>query len=132
MNTLNRVLTTNPETADLQRFSESSPKGPQDAEAIKKLSDEFEAIFMEIVLKSMRETVDKSQLTDGGNGEQIFQSMLDSEYSKNLASQRTSGLADSIEKHLLGLVPGSDKAASINKAVGRIQYQKAATEVSGR
>ena len=41
----------------------------------------------------------KGGLIDGGNGEDIFKGMLDSEYSKAMASQRSSGIADSIEKH---------------------------------
>jgi len=42
------------ETADFDRFSKINQKTPDNVDAIKKLSDEFEGIFMEIVLKSMR------------------------------------------------------------------------------
>ena len=34
----------------------------------------------------------KGGLIDGGNGEDIFKGMLDSEYSKAMASQRSSGI----------------------------------------
>ncbi len=116
------------ESADLDRFTKVNQKTPENAEAIKKLSDEFEGIFLEIVLKSMRETIDKSQLTDGGNGEQIFQSMLDSEYAKNLASQRTTGLSASIEQHLLGMM-GEEKISDLAaKAAGMAKYNKAQEE----
>jgi|GEM_PF-1765295 flagellar protein FlgJ len=113
------------EMPDIQRFSLANSKTPENVAQIKKLSEDFEAIFVEIVLKSMRETVDKSQLTDGGNGEQIFQSMLDSEYAKVLASQRSSGIADSIEKHLLGLMADKELAGSLQKVQGKAHYQKA-------
>ncbi len=116
------------ESADLDRFSKVNQKTPENAAAIKKLSDEFEGIFLEIVLKSMRETVDKNELTNGGNGEEIFQSMLDSEYAKNLASQRTSGLAETIEKHLMGLMSESKVTDAIQKAAGKVQYSKAQEE----
>lgn len=132
MNTLDKVMPIAPEGIDLQRLSRAGEKSPDNVAAIKKLSDEFESIFLEIVLKSMRETVDKSKLTDGGNGEQIFQSMLDSEYAKNLSSQRTSGIADSIEKHLLSKMPEQAKLDVKMKKDGLIQYQKAATEVESR
>lgn len=112
------------DSADFDRFSMVNQKNPENVEAIKKLSDEFEGIFLEIVLKSMRETVDKSQFIDGGNGEQIFQSMLDSEYAKNLASQRTAGLAASIEQHLLGMMDDSKVSGALQKAAGKAQYQK--------
>lgn len=77
--------------------------GNPDKAAIAKLSEEFEAVFTEIMLKSMRDSVPKSELIDGGNGEEIFRSMLDSQYAKDWAGQRRSGLAESIERQLLGV-----------------------------
>jgi flagellar protein FlgJ len=111
-----------------QRFTEVKQKVPQDTEEVKKLSKEFESIFMEIVLKSMRETVDKSSLTDGGNGEQIFQSMLDTEYAKNLANQDMTGLSSSIEGHLTRLMEGGGKINEVQKAAGRAQYKQQMNE----
>ncbi len=101
-----------------------SEKNINDKEQVKKLSEEFEAIFLEIVLKSMRESIPKSKLIDGGNGEEIFRSMLDSEYAKSLASQRSTGLADSIQSHLLGLIAGG-KPANIIKSQVINRYQQA-------
>lgn len=75
----------------------------RDKGEIKKLANEFEAIFLQIMLKSMRDSVQKSELVDGGNGEDIFRTMLDSEYAKSMAEQRTSGIAQNIENQLLGL-----------------------------
>ena len=75
----------------------------RDKGEIKKLANEFEAIFLQIMLKSMRDAVPKSELVDGGNGEDIFRTMLDSEYAKSMAEQRTSGIAQNIENQLLGL-----------------------------
>lgn len=111
-------------SANSERFEQLSQKQPQDSEEIKKLSKDFEAIFMEIVLKSMRESVDKSNFIDGGNGEQIFQSMLDSEYSKNLASQDMTGLSSSIESHLTNLMNGGGKINEVQKAMGKAQYNR--------
>jgi Rod binding domain-containing protein len=125
MKGIDNTVMMRPELPDMERFSAANKKSPENIAAIKKLSEDFEAIFVEIMLKSMRETVDKSKLTDGGNGEQIFQTMLDSEYAKILASQRSSGIADSIEKHLLGLMVDDTSAASLQKAQGMAQYQKA-------
>ena len=73
-----------------------------ETEAIKKLSQEFESVFLGIVLKSMRDTVPKSELIDGGNGEAVFRSMLDTEYAKAMAKQGSAGLSEMIEKQLLG------------------------------
>ena len=80
-----------------------------DKAAIAKLAEEFESIFTEIMLKSMRDSVHKSELIDGGNGEDVFRSMLDSEYAKTMAGQRRSGIADAIERHLIGLAEEQTK-----------------------
>lgn len=126
MTTIDKALPLGAETIDLNKFSRAGSKTPENVAAIKKLSEEFEAIFLEIVLKSMRETIHKTEMTDGGNGEQIFQSMLDSEYSKSLAVQRSSGIAASIEENLLRMMPEDPRTTPNQKAAGRIEYQKAA------
>lgn len=68
---------------------------------IKESAREFEAIFLETMLKSMRQSIEKSGLIDGGNAERMYESMLDSEYAKQMASQNMTGIAADIEKQLL-------------------------------
>lgn len=89
-----------------------------DAASLKKSSKEFEAIFVEIMLKSMRDSIPDSGFMDGGNGEKIFQSMLDSEYSRILASKQSSGLAKSIEQQLLNASEGLRTSMQQNVGVG--------------
>ena len=72
-------------------------------DSIKELSQEFESIFLQIMLKSMRDSVQKSGLINEGSGERIFEDMLDGEYAKIMSSQTQSGLAEAIERQLLGL-----------------------------
>ena len=96
-----------------------------DIKQIKKLANEFESIFTELMLKSMRGSVQKGGLIDGGNGEDIFKGMLDSEYSKSMSEQRSSGIADSIEKHLLQAYdPGLYRKATLQKSSGLNAYNK--------
>ena len=68
---------------------------------VSELAEQFESLFLDIVFQSMRKTVPKSELFNGGNAEDIFRNMLDSEYAKIMAGQRTTGLAGTIEKDLL-------------------------------
>ena len=121
---LDTNLSVSTDPSYFQRFQNINKKTPENIEAVKKLAEDFESIFMEIVLKSMRETVDKSSLTDGGNGEAVFQSMLDSEYSKSLASQSPSGLASSIQDYLLNLMVSDSSVKSLDKSTGRTLYSK--------
>ena len=85
----------------LTRASESVAKGDKDASKIRKLAEDFESVFLETLVSAMRKTVDKSGLIDGGNAEDIYRSMLDSEYSKLMAAQRSTGLATAIESYML-------------------------------
>jgi peptidoglycan hydrolase FlgJ len=63
--------------------------------------EEFEAIFVKMMLKEMRSTVDKSDsLISGGWAEDIYSDMLDDEYSKSMAKKAGFGLADQLYKQL--------------------------------
>ncbi|NLV16096.1 MAG: flagellar biosynthesis protein FlgJ [Syntrophomonadaceae bacterium] len=58
---------------------------------------DFEAIFLNELLKAMRKTVPKSDLVKSGFSQEVFQSMLDEEYSKLMAtSQQSTGLAEMV------------------------------------
>jgi len=62
---------------------------------------EFESIFVKMMLKQMRATVDKSDsLLSGGWAEDIYQDMLDDEYSKTMAQNAGFGLADQLYRQL--------------------------------
>ena len=63
--------------------------------------EEFESIFVKMMLKEMRNSVDKSNsLLSGGWAEDIYQDMLDDEYSKTLAKNAGFGFADQLYKQL--------------------------------
>jgi Rod binding domain-containing protein len=62
---------------------------------------EFESIFVKMMLKEMRKSVDKSDsLLSGGWAEDIYSDMLDDEYSKSMAKNAGFGLADQLYKQL--------------------------------
>ena len=73
----------------LRRTVRTSPE-----EGLKQVSRQFEAMFMNMVLKSMREATPSSGLLDGQN-EKIYTSMLDQQLSQNL-SGRGLGLAEAM------------------------------------
>lgn len=62
---------------------------------------EFEAIFVKMMLKEMRNSVDKSSsILNGGWAEDIYSDMLDDEYSKTMARNAGFGLSDELYKQL--------------------------------
>lgn len=68
----------------------------------RKVSQDFEALIVGMMLKSMRETVGKDKLTGGGHGEEIYRSMLDQEYAAASVKRGGGlGLARMIEKDII-------------------------------
>ena len=77
-------------------------QGATDAASAKKVAREFEAMFIGMMLKSMRETVGEDKLTGGGRGEETFRSLLDQEYAQSAAKNGGVWLAQMIERQLTG------------------------------
>jgi len=75
--------------------------------ALKSASQQFEAVFMQMVLKSMRDASPKDGLFDSEQT-RLYQSMLDQQLAQNLSSKGATGLSALIEKQLSrGLTPAS-------------------------
>lgn len=108
-----------------------SAVSPADAKKIKDVAHDFEAVFLELMLKSMRNTVPKSELMDGGNGEEIFRSMLDSEYAKAMSQQESyGGIAQAIEKDLLKAM--ENQIARVEAVKGHEVYRAKKFAPSGK
>ena len=87
--------------------SESSTNiSPFNEEEVRKVAAEFEAIFVNYLLKSMRNTVNKESLFDRKT-EEFYTSFLDQELSKVVAS-RGIGLAEMLVKEFKVSKPSID------------------------
>lgn len=60
------------------------------------LAREFESIFMNQMLKAMRQTIPKNNLVNGGHAEEIYSSMIDEELSRKMAYSQQSGLSQTL------------------------------------
>jgi len=67
---------------------------------IKRAVENFEAIFINDLLKVMRKTTTKGGLFNSGNSGEIYSSMIDTELSKNLARGKGLGLGQMLLKQL--------------------------------
>lgn len=78
-----------------------STYSPDEATEIRKQAQKFEALFLKMMLDSMRKTVDKSDLFGDPNtpSSTIYNSMLDSEYAKIMSENGGLGLADMVSQH---------------------------------
>ena len=72
----------------------------QDDAKLKKTCQELESVFLNMLLKSMRDTVPKSKI--GGNTQQTetMQSMLDMEMTRNMAAAGGTGIADMLYRNI--------------------------------
>jgi Rod binding domain-containing protein len=67
---------------------------------LREACSEFEALFINLLLKEMRATVGKSGLMDGGQAEEVYTGMMDTEMARDLAAKGGFGLADILYRQL--------------------------------
>ena len=85
-------------TAEL-RISELLPEKPEPNAKLMEVAEQFEAIFLNQMLKQMRE----AKLSDGifdNSANDKYYSLLDMEQSKHLASNVNLGIADALMRQL--------------------------------
>jgi flagellar protein FlgJ len=90
----------------LKEVAARDPKG-----AARRAAVQFEALFMNMVLKSMRDSVQKTGMLDGP-GSDLYQGMLDAQFAQTLSGQ-AGGLSELIARQLLRgdeSVPGGANA----------------------
>ncbi|HRK57566.1 MAG TPA: rod-binding protein, partial [Burkholderiaceae bacterium] len=102
--------------------------------AVKKAATQFEALFMQMVLKSMREATLKSGLMDGGSGEAMMSSMFDQQLATTMAGQGgtlAQVLTAQLTRHLSPSAEGAeaDRSGAIaapQAATGLLRYLETA------
>ena len=67
--------------------------------AIRETAQQFEALFLQMMMKSMRESIVKSEMSES-NTMETFEGMFDKEVSVQLAKKNSMGLADMLVKNL--------------------------------
>lgn len=89
------------EQAQNAKASGNGSTKPVDKESpLYKAAQDFEAIFVKQMLDSMRKTVNKSGLNDGGHAEEIFEDMLYNEYAGAMTKTAGFGLSDQLYRQL--------------------------------
>lgn len=93
----------NKQAGKLQGAKRVLTQEEKDAELDKKLREAcqgFEAMFMELMYKKMRDTVPDNELFGTSNADKIWHSMLDSEMMQNAAKAGGVGLGDMLYQQL--------------------------------
>jgi flagellar protein FlgJ len=84
----------------LKRTARDDPR-----QAVKKVATQFEALFMQMVLKSMREATPRSGLLDSQEQDMV-RGMLDQQVAQQIAGRGT-GLSEMIARQLARNLPAS-------------------------
>lgn len=83
--------------------------GAKQTAELKKVSQEFESIFIAHLLKVMRETIEDSGLLGGGFGKSIYTELFDQEVSLSLARRGTLGISDLLYQSLAKKAENAEK-----------------------
>jgi Rod binding domain-containing protein len=79
----------------------TAPHATQNAGAAKKAASQFESVFISQFLGSMFEGISTDGPFGGGQGEQMFRSLMLDEYGKQIETQGGLGLSAAITRQLL-------------------------------
>ena len=78
--------------------------GEDPREAVREAAEQFEALFMRQLLKTMRASIPENSLTNGPGGK-MAREMLDDQLTASLVGQ-PGGLSETLVKHLSRYIPG--------------------------
>ena len=100
---------------DFEGLGQLKGQARQDAKsATRETAQQFEAMFIQMMMKSMRESVMKSDLSENAPLE-TYQGMFDKEVSMQLAKRNSMGLADMLVKNLEQMEAAKMSTADILK-----------------
>lgn len=106
-------------------------------EKLRKATDEFEEIFVTMMLKEMFKNLGKTGFLDGGKHEEMFRDMLVQERAKDLAKHAKFGLGDQMFKQFQrvltdkSLPPDSLKPNTLEELYHQGQIDKIAHTFKG-
>lgn len=69
------------------------------SKAVRKTAEQFEAYFIQQMMKTMRESIEKSDLVDSSKTD-MYQDLMDKEVSLSMAQRGGMGLADMLERQM--------------------------------
>lgn len=106
--------------AQTKRLAKEDPRA-----AMKNAAQQFEAVFLQMVLKAMRDASPKEGMFDNEQS-RLFQSMLDQQMAQTMSVRGSTGLAALIEKQLArGLSPQAPGAAAADGLPSQQQLPRA-------
>ncbi len=109
--------------AQTRRLAKDDPRA-----ALKSAAQQFEAVFLQMVLKAMRDASPKEGIFDSEQS-RLYQSLLDQQLAQTLSAKGSTGLAALIEQQLargLPPVPGAPASEETSPPTYRLPVQQPA------
>ena len=88
--------------SNLQQLQNKTQLSEKDVAKLKEAAQDFEAIFLTMILKNMRKSMPQSNLFGNGPGADIYSGMFDENIAKTVASKGGIHLSDTIIESLAG------------------------------
>ena len=86
---------------NIMKETKINERNTKEEKELKKATEEFEAIFLKMMIDSMENTLNKENNPFfGGKSEEIFQDMLNDERAKSMSQSGGIGLAEMLYKQL--------------------------------
>ena len=79
----------------------AKPQATLMADRAEKAAKDYESVFISQMLGAMFSGIKSDGVTGGGQGEEMFRSLIINEYGKSIAAQGGFGLADQMKAQLL-------------------------------
>ena len=98
-------------------------------EALEEVANQFEAFFMKMMLKQMRD----ANLGDGifdSDQSRLYQDMMDQQMALNLSEKRIFGIAESIVRQLENTVAAKEPSGKLNPLPERTHFQNTMLKLS--
>jgi murein DD-endopeptidase MepM/ murein hydrolase activator NlpD len=105
-------------TLDQKIMAAQAASGESQKAELKKVAQEFEAIFIAQMLKVMRSAIEESGMTDGGFGKTIYTELFDQELALNMARHGSIGIADLLYRNLSSAENANDMEPSVPAVSG--------------
>jgi peptidoglycan hydrolase FlgJ len=105
----------------------ATSKGEPNLQELRTATQEFEALFVNYMLKVMRSTIEPADEEASGLGKDVYMSMFDQEISLNIARSQSLGVGELLFKQLEGRLPERTK---VGKTEGTEEIKGPQTSVT--
>ncbi len=98
-------------------------------EALEEVAEQFEAFFLKLMLKQMRDANLGEGIFDSDQSK-LYQDMMDQQLALNLSGQKSFGIADSIIRQLQNTVKSGENSKELNPLPQRTQFHRTMLKLS--